>query len=74
MINGIPLEKQAEYLNVGDYLAYKEPRVFANTQFQLFDVPPRKEFPRNSQALLVHLPVRPLHGGRQRPSRRPSRT
>lgn len=49
VINGIPLDKHAEYLNVGDYLAYKNPRVFANTQFQLYDVPPRKEFPRNSR-------------------------
>ena len=49
IINGIPLDKHAEYLNVGDYLAFKNPRIFANTQFQLFDVPPRREFPRNSR-------------------------
>jgi hypothetical protein len=49
VVNGIPLDKHAEYLNVGDYLAYKQPRVFANTQFQLIDVPPRKEFPRDSR-------------------------
>jgi hypothetical protein len=48
--NGVTEDKQAQYLNEGDYLAYRNDRVFANTQFQLFDVPPRKEFPRNSQA------------------------
>jgi hypothetical protein len=48
--NGIPLATQAEWNNIGDYVAYKEDRVFANTQFLLFDVPPRKEFPRNSKA------------------------
>jgi Cellulase (glycosyl hydrolase family 5) len=48
--NGISLEKQAEWNNLGDWEAYKDPRVFANTQFLLFDVPPRKEFPKNSKA------------------------
>lgn len=48
--NGVSLEKQAQYLNEGDYAAYRSDRVFANTQFLLFDVPPRREFPRNSQA------------------------
>lgn len=48
--NGISLEKQAQYLNEGDYAAYRSDRVFANTQFLLLDVPPRREFPRNSQA------------------------
>jgi Cellulase (glycosyl hydrolase family 5) len=48
--NGVKEEKQAQYLNEGDYAAYRSERVFANTQFQLFDVPPRREFPRNSQA------------------------
>jgi len=48
--NGISLEQQAEWNNLGDYATYVNPRVFANTQFLLFDVPPRKEFPRNSKA------------------------
>ena len=48
--NGVSLEKQAQYLNEGDYAAYRSDRVFGNTQFLLFDVPPRREFPRNSQA------------------------
>ena len=48
--NGISLDHQAEWNNLGDYAAYKNDRVFANTQFLLFDVPPRKEFPKNSKA------------------------
>src|SRR4051812_26495348 len=48
--NGITLANQAEWNNLGDYAAYRNDRVFANTQFLLFDVPPRKEFPRNTKA------------------------
>jgi hypothetical protein len=40
--SGLPLEAQARYLNIGDYLAYKNPRVFGNTQFLLRDVAPLK--------------------------------
>lgn len=49
IINGIPAELQAEYLNVGDYIAFRTPRVVANTQFQLFDVPPQTRFPKDSR-------------------------
>lgn len=38
--SGVDLAKQAEFINVGDYIAYKDPRVLANSQFQLRDVPP----------------------------------
>jgi hypothetical protein len=48
--NGISLATQAEWDNLGDYAAYRTDRVFANTQFLLFDVPPRQEFPKNSKA------------------------
>lgn len=48
--NGISLARQAEYLNVGDYLAYKNPRVFAQTQFLLRDVRPLRRFRRNTKA------------------------
>lgn len=48
--NGISLANQAEWNNLGDYAAYRNDRVFANTQFQLLDVVPRKEFPRNTKA------------------------
>jgi hypothetical protein len=36
--SGISPAKQAEYINEGDYLAYQDPRVVANTQFLLRDV------------------------------------
>jgi hypothetical protein len=36
--SGISLTKQAQYINQGDYIAYSEPRVIANTQFLLRDV------------------------------------
>jgi hypothetical protein len=48
--NGISIEHQAEWNNLGDYAAFRNDRVFANTQFLLFDVPPRKEFPKNTKA------------------------
>jgi hypothetical protein len=35
--SGISLAKQAEYINIGDHIAYSEPRVIANTQFLLRD-------------------------------------
>jgi hypothetical protein len=38
--SGIAPAKQAEYLNVGDFLAYVNPRVFGQTQFLLRDVLP----------------------------------
>lgn len=46
---GVKLQQQAEYINEGDYLAYRQPRVFANTQFQLDDVPPLGQYPRDSR-------------------------
>jgi hypothetical protein len=49
-LNGISLANQAEWNNLGDYEAYKSDRVFANTQFLLFDVPPQKQYPRGSRA------------------------
>lgn len=47
--SGVSPELQAEYLNEGDYIAWKHPRIFSNTQFQLYDVPPRDDFPRGSR-------------------------
>ena len=38
--SGQTLDKQAEFLNVGDYLAFQNPRVLSQTQFILDDVPP----------------------------------
>jgi aryl-phospho-beta-D-glucosidase BglC (GH1 family) len=48
--NGISLANQATWDNLGDYLAYKNPRVFATTQFLLFDVAPQKQYPKNTKA------------------------
>ena len=48
--NGISLANQAEWDNLGDYAAFRQPRVFANTQFLLFDVAPQKQYPRNTKA------------------------
>jgi len=38
--SGQPLDKQAEYINVGDFLAYQNPRILSQTQFILDDVRP----------------------------------
>ena len=48
--SGVSLAKQAEYINVGDYLAYKDPNVIGNTQFQLIDVDPVKGVSRKKKA------------------------
>ena len=48
--SGVSPERQAEYINVGDFIAWKHPRIFSNAQFQLFDVPPRPDFPQGSRA------------------------
>src|SRR5687767_8979192 len=45
---GISQALQARYINEGDFIAWKHPRVFSSAQFLLYDSPPRTEFPRNS--------------------------
>jgi hypothetical protein len=45
---GISHDLQAEYVNEGEFIAWRHPRVFSHAQFQLYDVPPRTEFPRGS--------------------------
>ena len=47
--SGVSLAQQAEYINVGDYLAYKDPRIVGQTQFLLRDVAPVKRAKRNSK-------------------------
>jgi hypothetical protein len=47
--SGVPLDKQAEYINLGDFLAYKDPMVLGNTQFQLRDVEPDKKAKKDSK-------------------------
>jgi hypothetical protein len=46
---GISLAKQAEYINVGEYQAWQNPRVLGQAQFLLRDVPPVKGAKRNSK-------------------------
>jgi len=48
--NGVSLETQAEWDNLGDFAAYRSPRVFANTQFLVYDAKPLTQFPKNSKA------------------------
>jgi hypothetical protein len=47
--SGISPAKQAEYINYGDYIAYRDPRVIANTQFLLRDVELIKRFKRTDK-------------------------
>lgn len=47
--SGIAPEKQAEYINVADYIAYRDPRIFGNTQFLLRDVDPIKRAKKDSK-------------------------
>jgi hypothetical protein len=46
---GISLDRQAEYINTGDYLAWKDPRVMAQTQFLLRDVEGIKRYRKASK-------------------------
>ena len=46
---GISPQLQARYINEGEFIAWKNPRVFSSAQFLLYDSAPRTEFPRNSQ-------------------------
>jgi len=47
--NGTSLAKQAEYINVADYLAFANPRVAGQTQFLLTDAAPLRQYPRTSR-------------------------
>jgi hypothetical protein len=46
---GVPQQVQARYINEGDFIAWRNPRVFSTAQFLLYDSPPRTEFPRDSE-------------------------
>ena len=46
---GVSLPLQAKYINEGDYIAWKNPRIFSSAQFLLYDAPARTQFPRDSQ-------------------------
>jgi hypothetical protein len=46
---GVSLQKQADYITLGDYITYLNPRIAGNTQFLLRDVPPLREYPKTSR-------------------------
>jgi hypothetical protein len=48
--SGISLDQQAFWLTLGDWIAYKDPRVVANTQFLLNDVAPLRKHKKTSKA------------------------
>jgi hypothetical protein len=47
---GIPQSTQAAWMNVGDEIAYRDPRVASVAQFLLRDQPPNRKHPRGSRA------------------------
>ena len=47
--NGIPLARQAQFIQLADFLAYNEPRVVATSQFLLRDTAPVKRYPKGSR-------------------------
>jgi hypothetical protein len=48
--HGIPLDKQAAWSNLGDFLAFLNPRIDGQTQFLLQDVPPNTHHTKGSKA------------------------
>jgi hypothetical protein len=47
--NGISQDRQAEWINLGEYMAWKNPRVIGQAQFLMRDVGPRKGERRNTK-------------------------
>jgi hypothetical protein len=48
--SGVPLDRQAEWNALGEFLAYSNPRIAGITQFLLSDVPPVKGKPAKSKS------------------------
>lgn len=48
-IHGIPLDTQAEWMNIGDFLSWQNPRVESTAQLQLRDAKPDTRFRRGSR-------------------------
>jgi hypothetical protein len=46
---GISPAKQAEYINLGEYIAYKDPSIIGQAQFLLRDTPPRRSERKNTR-------------------------
>ena len=47
--NGIPYQRQAQFNQLADFLAYNDPRVLATTQFLVRDVGPVTKYPKGSR-------------------------
>jgi hypothetical protein len=46
---GIPLQTQADWITLGDFITYSNPRIAGNTQFLLRDVPPLRRYSKTSR-------------------------
>jgi hypothetical protein len=47
--SGIPLDIQAAWINLGDEIAYKDPRIASNAQFLFKDQPPLKKYTKGTK-------------------------
>jgi hypothetical protein len=47
--NGVPQDTQAEWINIGDFLTWSDPRIIGNTQFLFRDAPGDSHFGVNSR-------------------------
>jgi hypothetical protein len=47
--NGTSLSNQANWINIGDFLSYINPRVMSSAQLQLYDAPPLRKYPPTSK-------------------------
>jgi hypothetical protein len=66
---GISLDKQAAWINIGDFLAYSDPRVVAMTQFLLRDAPPNKLHHKGTKAYWdTYQSGLETHVGRRKPA------
>ena len=67
--NGIPYMRQAEFNQLGEFLAYNEPRVQAMTHFLLRDVAPLKQYPKGSRLYwFTYQSGLVTNGGRSKPA------
>jgi hypothetical protein len=67
--HGISLEKQAKYINYGNYLAYHDPRVVSVAQLLLRDAPLVRHTPKHSKARYANYQSGLLfHDGKPKPS------
>ncbi|MFP5361269.1 MAG: hypothetical protein ACLGI5_00905 [Thermoleophilia bacterium] len=67
--NGISYTRQAQFNQLGDFLAYNEPRVQAMTHFLLRDVAPLRRYPKNSRLYwFTYQSGLVTNGGRSKPA------